>query len=198
MTRAQLKTWLRQQVRWLDSMSGPEPDDVVCRDAAELLKEAHRRAVGLGLDLPMLRCRAAAVSPLVARGALAAALAALSGEGESVLPSSLHPGPDEVVPLLRLARCLSARDGKTVNRTTVYRWATAGLKSRGGQRVRLACQFVGGTICSTLADVERFFAAKNDATYREVAAPMTARERAQWDKRGEVARDRLRKAGVIK
>lgn len=105
--------------------------------------------------------------------------------------------PLELLPLARLAAQLPAvRGDRRPNRSTLYRWATAGLRSRSGKVVKLAAQFVGGTLCSTMADIERFFAAKNDVAPRPaVERPLTAREQADWNRRVEDAKKRLRRFG---
>lgn len=104
----------------------------------------------------------------------------------------------ELEPLAKLAANLPAvRGRRPPNRSTLYRWATVGLRSRAGEMVRLRTQFVGGTRCSTLADLERFFAARDDvAPRRAIERALTAREQADWDRRGEVARVRLAEYGL--
>ena len=54
---------------------------------------------------------------------------------------------------------------------TLYRWATTGLKTRGGQRVWLETTLIGGTRVTSKEALLRFFDRKNDVEYREVTRP---------------------------
>jgi hypothetical protein len=105
---------------------------------------------------------------------------------------------DELLPLSELAKRLPAvRGRKPPNRTTLYRWATVGLKSRSGRRIRLQTTFVGGTLCASLADVERLSAQKDDRVPipRE---PTSMREEQRMRRRAEAARKELRAMGILK
>ena len=71
-----------------------------------------------------------------------------------------------LLPLTELAKLLPAvRGSKSPHRATLYRWATRGVKSRSGLPVLLETQFVGGTICASLADVSRFCERIDDVDY---------------------------------
>lgn len=95
------------------------------------------------------------------------------------------------------ARLPAVRGDRRPSRSTLHRWATIGLLSRRGERVRLATQFVGGTRCTTMADLERFFAEKNDVSARPVIErALSARENAAWQRRCEAAEEALRRLGV--
>lgn len=104
----------------------------------------------------------------------------------------------DLEPLAKLAEKLPMiRGDRRPNRSTLYRWATGGLRSRSGEVVRLATQFVGGTLCSTMADLERFFAAINDVRPPPaIDRALTAREQAEWDRRGAEAMRRLKRFGL--
>lgn len=74
---------------------------------------------------------------------------------------------DELLPLAELATRLPAVRGRQPpNRSTLYRWATKGLKSRAGRCVRMETKFVGGTICASLDDANRFFDTLDDREFR--------------------------------
>jgi hypothetical protein len=90
------------------------------------------------------------------------------------------------------------RSGKPVNRSTVYRWATVGLKSKSGARVRLEARPMGGTLVASLADVRRFNEALDDLEWIAPESPMSAREEAAMRKRGDDAWKRLAARGVVK
>lgn len=77
-------------------------------------------------------------------------------ETENVLPlsqASSHP-------LLRQGR----RRGRPINRSTLERWRTRGVRSQGGSRVTLETALVGaGTRVTTVEAIQRFFARLNGA-----------------------------------
>jgi hypothetical protein len=103
---------------------------------------------------------------------------------------------EELIPLARLATLLPAvRGKKPPHRMTVYKWATKGLKSRSGHPIRLDTQFVGGTLCSSLAAVERLSRAKNDVTWVPPPHHETSHDAHDLRRRGEAAMARLRKRG---
>lgn len=52
--------------------------------------------------------------------------------------------------------------GKSVNPSTVYRWATSGAKTRTGRNVRLETALVGGRMMTSKAALERFIRMLND------------------------------------
>jgi len=73
----------------------------------------------------------------------------------------------ELLPLAELAQRLPAvRGRKPPHYTTLYRWATKGLKSRSGMGVRLETQFMGGTLCATVDDVNRFCDSLDDIEWQ--------------------------------
>ena len=49
------------------------------------------------------------------------------------------------------------RKGRPVSPTTVWRWATRGVRSRSGVTVRLETLKVGGTCCTSDEALARFF-----------------------------------------
>lgn len=104
---------------------------------------------------------------------------------------------DDLLPLSELAKRLPAvRGQRPPNRSTLYRWATVGLKSRGGERIRLDATFIGGTLCASLADVRRLGQKKCDADFRQPEV-VSDREREAARKRGEAAMERLKQAGFV-
>jgi hypothetical protein len=99
---------------------------------------------------------------------------------------------DTPLPLSELAKRLPAvRGTKPPHRATLYKWATKGLKSRSGQCVRLETQFVGGTLCASLADIERFGDNLNDVDYQ----PTVYRNRRE-EKRMRLEADRAFAAAI--
>lgn len=101
---------------------------------------------------------------------------------------------DELLSLSNLAKRLPAiRGGKPPSRNTLYTWATKGLKSRSGHRIRLETQFVGGILCATLDDVLKLGERKDDRDWSPPKIPITDREREHIAKRGRDAIAALRK-----
>ena len=104
---------------------------------------------------------------------------------------------NELLSLAKLAKLLPATRGdKPPSRNTLYRWATAGLVSRSGQPIRLRTEFIGGVLCSTLADVRRLGEAKADTVWQPPEESGRDRELAAIRKRGEEAMRKLRRDGV--
>ena len=67
------------------------------------------------------------------------------------------------VTLAQAARRLpSLRGGKPPHPSTLFRWATAGRKSRSGRIVQLEIWLVGGTNCTSIEALCRFFQKLND------------------------------------
>jgi len=103
----------------------------------------------------------------------------------------------ELLPLAELAKRLPVvRGSKPPSRATLYRWATVGLKSRNGGRRKLKTQFVGGTICASLADVREFFAGKC-AGEAERRSPYTRAELADMKRRAAKATARMKELGYL-
>src|SRR3954470_17537431 len=97
----------------------------------------------------------------------------------------------QVLPLAQLARQLPAALGdRPPNRSTLYRWATTGLKSRAGQRIRLECEFIGGTLCSRVGALLRLGQQKDDRAWQEVPV-VSQRERADMEQRAREAMARM-------
>lgn len=84
------------------------------------------------------------------------------------------------------------RSGKKVHVATLYRWAWAGRRAADGATVRLQTIKVGGTTCTSLEALQRFF----DSLTKEVQAatppPITSRQRL---KQIQQAEEGLRRAG---
>lgn len=99
---------------------------------------------------------------------------------------------EELKPLAEIATLLPAvRGRKSPHRSTLYRWATSGLKSRSGERIRLESEFVGGTICSTLEAVRRLGKRKCDLDWQPIST-VSEREKKEMESRAEAAIQRLR------
>jgi len=73
------------------------------------------------------------------------------------------PFYEEMYSLAQAARRLpSLRGGKPPHPSTLFRWATAGRKSRSGRIVQLEIWLVGGTNCTSIEALCRFFDQLND------------------------------------
>jgi hypothetical protein len=65
---------------------------------------------------------------------------------------------ERVFPLGRPPEYLpERRGGKRPHRTTLYRWATAGVRANDGAVVQLETIRVGGTLCTSAEALQRFF-----------------------------------------
>lgn len=62
------------------------------------------------------------------------------------------------------SRLPALRGGKSVNPSTVWRWAKRGVRARNGVRVRLEAIKVGGTCCTSDEALLRFFHALSSDT----------------------------------
>lgn len=72
---------------------------------------------------------------------------------------------EEILPLSVWARRLPRRrQGRPVNRATLYRWATRGLKG-----IRLEVIHIGGTTCTSKSALQVFFNALTEAEKQEVS-----------------------------
>jgi|GEM_PF-7123928 hypothetical protein len=103
--------------------------------------------------------------------------------------STVNPaGETDLLPLAALAKLLPiVRGSKPPNRSTLYRWATVGLKSRSGERIRLETQFVGGTLCATLDDVRRFCDSLDDVEWQPPAVYRNRREEERMRREADAA-----------
>ena len=74
---------------------------------------------------------------------------------------------EEIRPLSAWARLLIGRGqkGGPMNRSTLYRWATRGLRG-----VRLEVIQIGGTTCTSKTALQAFFNALTEAEKQEVSA----------------------------
>ena len=112
-----------------------------------------------------------------------------------------QPPPDEtqLLPLAALAKLLPCvRGNKPPNRSTLYRWSTRGLQTRSGHRARLQARFVGGTLCASLADAQRFFDSIDDVEWVPPKHPRSVAEEAALEKQGREAVEALIASGFIK
>lgn len=99
----------------------------------------------------------------------------------------------QLLPLTKLAASLPpVRGGRPPNRTTLYRWATTGLKCRSGQRVKLDAEFVGGTLCSSIAAVQRLSRQRGERPVTDWQPPATQRDLAERQRRADAAMERMR------
>lgn len=76
----------------------------------------------------------------------------------------IDPLSEQILPFAEAARRLPRlRAGRAVNPSTIWRWASHGVRG-----VRLETVRVGGTTCTSLEALERFFARLNPV---EAVAP---------------------------
>lgn len=62
----------------------------------------------------------------------------------------------------------SRRQGKKAHPSTLYRWATSGLRG-----IRLETLKVGGTLCTSQGALQRFFEALSGECSADAALPLT-------------------------
>ena len=73
---------------------------------------------------------------------------------------AIDPNTETLRPLAEAAaRLPSLRGGRPVSTTTVWRWATRGVRGRRGQKIRLETLKIGGTCCTSDEALARFFRA---------------------------------------
>jgi len=73
---------------------------------------------------------------------------------------AIDPNTETLRPLAEAAARLPAlRGGRPVHTTTVWRWATRGVRGRGGQTVKLETLKVGGTCVTSDEALVRYFLA---------------------------------------
>jgi Protein of unknown function (DUF1580) len=90
-----------------------------------------------------------------------------------------------------------ARGGKHPHKATLYRWSECGIKSKSGRIVRLATRKIGGTITTTIDDIEEFLDAVNDTTPKELPDSAAVAKR-KTSNAHKATMDYLRAEGVIK
>jgi hypothetical protein len=77
----------------------------------------------------------------------------------------IDPATEVLRPLAEAARQLPPlRRGKAVSASTVWRWATRGVRARNGVTVRLETIKIGGTCCTSDEALVRFFHALTGGT----------------------------------
>ena len=104
---------------------------------------------------------------------------------------------ETVAPLSQAARELPVvRGTKTPHPATLYRWATVGIKSCGGQTVILETAFVGGTRVTSKEALSRFFARKNDVRFRGLPDAI-ANEQQQLERQADAAMQRMQAARLV-
>ena len=106
--------------------------------------------------------------------ALVSKVAARRDESETVLPlcqASAHP-------LLRQGR----RRGRPINRSTLERWRTRGVRGPGGETVVLETALIGAGIRATTVEaLERFFAKLNGSEPASEQTPSQLRRQHERD-----------------
>jgi Protein of unknown function (DUF1580) len=83
---------------------------------------------------------------------------------------------EQVIPMSKVGdHCPRRRGGKKVHMTTGIRWAKTGCVADGGTRVYLETIRVGGTLCSSVEALQRFF--ERLSAQPECHAPQPAEDR---------------------
>src|SRR5262245_53252899 len=76
-----------------------------------------------------------------------------------VVAMAIDPTTETLRPFAEAARRLPRlRSGRPVSPATLWRWASRGVRARDGQPVRLETIKIGGTTCTSLEALARFFA----------------------------------------
>ncbi len=84
----------------------------------------------------------------------------------------IDPLSETVLPFSRAVRHIpSLRSGRPVAPATLWRWSKEGVLARSGERVKLETIRVGGSSCTSLEALKRFFARLSG---REELVPATA------------------------
>lgn len=104
---------------------------------------------------------------------------------------------EALLPLKALAAVVPHVRGKPVHYSTLYRWATRGLRSRAGQPIRLDARFIGGTLCSSLEAVRRLGDQKDDLLWRPQER-VSRRETERLANQAKASRERLQAAGFLR
>ena len=116
---------------------------------------------------------------------------------------------EECLTFAKAARRLpKVRGNKHPSPSTLYRWATQGRRSRLGRIVKLEYVRIGGTNCTSMQALTRFFrnladdAPSTPSAPSGTAAPTDGHspreDRAELEKRAARARETLRRRGLIK
>ncbi|TWU44143.1 hypothetical protein Q31b_16790 [Novipirellula aureliae] len=101
---------------------------------------------------------------------------------------------EEVVSLSEATKRLpKVRNGKKLHLSTLFRWAQAGKIANDGMRVRLETIQVGGTKCTSLEAMQRFFDRLTGKV--EVVTPPSITHREQR-RRHERAMKELEEMGI--
>jgi len=98
--------------------------------------------------------------------------------------------------LAQAARRLpKVRGQKTPHPSTLFRWAIQGRRSRSGRIIRLEIIRVGGTNCTSMEALNRFFDRLNDI---EPVDPSKPRKQALLERQAREAEKILRQRGLLK
>jgi Protein of unknown function (DUF1580) len=90
---------------------------------------------------------------------------------------------EELVSLADLAPSMPHRGGRPPHLTTLARWIVCGVRGPNGNRVQLEAIRCGGSWRSSLAAVERFFAALTPVNNVDQIAPRTTGQRQRASER---------------
>jgi Protein of unknown function (DUF1580) len=87
---------------------------------------------------------------------------------------------ETLIPLQKVADQLPIRDGKKIHHSTVFRWATSGVRGRKLEAIR-----VGGRFFTSCEKLREFLAVGDDSTTRPPKASLTASQAiAELERRG--------------
>lgn len=101
---------------------------------------------------------------------------------------------EEVISLFEAAKRLPrVRNGKKLHLSTLFRWAQRGKRSNDGMQIRLETIQVGGTKCTSLQALQRFFD-RLTGDQKVITPPSITQREAQ--RRQEQAMRELEEAGI--
>lgn len=85
----------------------------------------------------------------------------------------IDPSKETLLPFSQAARKIPPlRKGRPVNPATIWRWAKSGIRSsKTGQRVKLETLRVGGSNCTSLEALSRFFTRLTEEECDDGTAP---------------------------
>jgi hypothetical protein len=109
-------------------------------------------------------------------------------------PMSIDVFSETVVTLTEATKRLpKLNESKRLHVTTMYRWVQRGCLSKDGTTVRLETIKIGGTTCTSLEALQRFFDQLNGDTAVRTPRTITSKSRLRQI---EAAERELREAGI--
>jgi hypothetical protein len=105
---------------------------------------------------------------------------------------------EELLTLTEAAKRLpKLKSGKPPHVSTLYRWMQRGCHSHDGMVVRLETVKIGGTTCTSLEALQRFFdRLSGDTTVVTPLTPTMRQREKERERRLQRAEEELRRAGI--